>query len=125
MLVCVIDDEAEIVGPLVKILEAKGHEALSYRNGAEAIAGLKIAKKVPDIIITDLMMPVMDGLEFRKKQIETPRIKNIPTYLFTASARLKNISDSSFSGKLMKPVSISKILELVEHHSQQSKQKYN
>ena len=117
MLVCVIDDESKIVQPLVKILEANGHKTLAYSNGAEAISGLTKSEDAPDLIITDYMMPVMDGLEFRKKQLEIDKIKKIPTYLFTASASLKKVPDSSFSGKLMKPISVSKILELIERHS--------
>jgi DNA-binding response OmpR family regulator len=62
--ILVVDDEQSIRALLNDILSAEGYEVQDASNGKEAIE--KIAKIVPDLIITDLQMPVMDGLELIK-----------------------------------------------------------
>ena len=60
--VLVMDDEEPLRGVLVRALERAGHEAFEAENGAD---GLKQVKNRPvDLVVTDLVMPEMDGLEF-------------------------------------------------------------
>ncbi|MBP1646952.1 MAG: response regulator, partial [Bacteroidetes bacterium] len=58
--VMVVDDEADIVELIRYNLTNEGYEVITARNGREA---LEKAALLPDLIILDLMMPVMDGLE--------------------------------------------------------------
>ena len=58
--ILIIDDEAELVMLLEDELKTKGHQVLSANNGK---TGIELAKKQPDLIILDIMMPGMDGFE--------------------------------------------------------------
>ena len=68
--VLVVDDEPDIVAAVEQILQIEGYAVASARNGAEALAVLDSLR--PDVIILDLMMPVMDGEEFRRRLAEHP-----------------------------------------------------
>jgi two-component system chemotaxis response regulator CheY len=63
--VLVVDDDPDILATVEQILEIEGYAVLSARNGAEALSVLESHR--PDVIILDLMMPVMDGWEFRRR----------------------------------------------------------
>jgi CheY-like chemotaxis protein len=63
--VLVIDDDPDILATVEQILEIEGYAVLIARNGAEALGVLDSQR--PDVIILDLMMPVMDGWEFRRR----------------------------------------------------------
>ena len=63
--VLVIDDDPDILATVSQILEVEGYDVLSARNGAEALNVLDATR--PDVIILDMMMPVMDGWEFRRR----------------------------------------------------------
>jgi DNA-binding NtrC family response regulator len=63
--ILVMDDEEELRGTLVRALQRVGHETIEAENGAE---GLRLVKAQPvDLVVTDLVMPEMDGLEFMKE----------------------------------------------------------
>lgn len=63
--VLVIDDEEELRRVLVRALEVGGHEAVEAANGADGLREIK-ARPV-DLVVTDLVMPEMDGLEFMRE----------------------------------------------------------
>ncbi len=79
--VMVVDDEADIVELIRYNLTNEGYEVLTARNGQEA---LEKAASSPDLIILDLMMPVMDGLETCKRLKADPRTARIPVLFLTA-----------------------------------------
>src|SRR5580765_7989186 len=54
-------------------------------NGADALKRLEIASYVPDIIFTDLYMPLVDGLEFIAELKKNPLLKNIPVVVFSSA----------------------------------------
>jgi two-component system, chemotaxis family, chemotaxis protein CheY len=63
--VLVVDDDPDILATVEHILRVEGYRVLSARNGQEALAVLDTVQ--PDLIILDLMMPVMDGWEFSQR----------------------------------------------------------
>jgi len=79
--VMVVDDEADIVELIRYNLTNEGYEVITARNGREA---LEKAALLPDLIILDLMMPVMDGLETCKRLKADPKIARIPVIVLTA-----------------------------------------
>jgi len=74
--ILVVDDEPEIVRGLTDNLRYEGHEALSAGNGADALA--VVTREAPDLVILDIMMPVMSGWdvakELRGRGIDVPII---------------------------------------------------
>lgn len=65
--ILIIDDEKALVSLLESRLKAKGHDVLAANDGQ---TGIELAKKQPDLIILDIMMPTMDGFEVCRKMRE-------------------------------------------------------
>ena len=80
--ILIIDDELHIIKIIMFKLKAGGYDVLYALNGAD---GIDIAKeKTPDIILLDIMMPVMNGYEVFEILKEDERTKDIPVVMVTA-----------------------------------------
>ena len=80
--ILLVDDEPEILAAWRLILENEGYEVGCASNGAEAVACMHAV--VPDLIITDWMMPVMDGAVLCRRLKSTPHLVDVPVLLHTA-----------------------------------------
>jgi CheY-like chemotaxis protein len=81
--VVVADDEAEARDVLQQILELEGFEVEGFANGAEALDYLNHSVQ-PCVIILGLLMPVMNGPQFRAAMLKDPRLAAIPIVVVTA-----------------------------------------
>jgi two-component system alkaline phosphatase synthesis response regulator PhoP len=79
--ILIADDERDIIDFLKYNLEKEGFDVLAARNGAEAVA---LAKKQPSLILLDVMMPEMDGLEAVRVLKKNPATAKIPVIFLTA-----------------------------------------
>ena len=84
--ILVVEDDEDAREAMVALLQMKGYRAVPAGNGQEALDYLRRAP-VPDLIILDLWMPVMDGWQFRSEQAKDPRLKNVPVIVVTALER--------------------------------------
>jgi len=82
--ILVVDDEPDIVTLIKSRLEANGYEVISAYNGKDGYE--KAVESNPDMILLDLMMPIMDGYEAGRKLKDNPKTKDIPIILFTAAS---------------------------------------
>ena len=87
--IMIVDDEPEIVMLLRYLFEAEGHTVLEASDGEGALRALGLepvdtAVPVPDLLILDIMMPVMDGYTLNVKLQENPRTQAIPIVVLTA-----------------------------------------
>ncbi len=80
-IVLVVDDDSSVAHTLKSILLKNGFEVITATNGDEAIKLIKTSK--PDLIITDLAMPVMDGWYFKMKVREDKRLKTTPIIIIS------------------------------------------
>jgi len=112
--ICLIEDDLAIRLVVGEILNASGFEVVSFKNGALAWSSLSKGYR-PDLIILDLMMPVMNGRQFRAMQIKSPSLKDIPVMIMTAADSSLS-SDVVFEGVRVvnKPVRIENILAKVK-----------
>lgn len=116
--IVIVDDEPEILD-LFEIYLYKDFEVFTASNGFD---GLKVAKEVkPDCIITDIMMPALDGIKFlnRFKKIEgMEQVPVIAVTAFSATLQEKSLRNIGFSMVIAKPVSrkvlIDSINEILE-----------
>lgn len=103
MKILVVDDEPNIRQLLEYNLKLDGHEVLLAGDGAEALE--KVVSDL-DLILLDVMMPIMDGLETCSKLKTNPKTKDIPVFMLTAKSQMKDI-EGAFSlgadGYLTKP----------------------
>ncbi len=116
--VLLVEDDDDERDALAALLEEEHYRVLQAPNGAEA---LKLLEAQPDqcqIILLDLMMPIMNGWDFRRLQKRKAELANIPVVLMSAGAQIAfAVEDLDAAGYVNKPVEISDLLEKVERHS--------
>src|SRR5215831_14277797 len=88
MRVLLVDDDASSVEALSELLKLAGHDVVCADNGREALDRLH-EKGRYCVILLDLMMPVMNGYEFREEQLKDPSIAKIPVIVVTADGRAR------------------------------------
>jgi two-component system, chemotaxis family, chemotaxis protein CheY len=109
--VLVVDDDAEIRQIVKDVLEEAGCEVALAREGREALNILRAAGAPrPCLILLDLMMPVMDGYEFREEQLRDSALAEIPVVMFTASGTSVRLEGEV----LRKPFRLDRLLTIVE-----------
>lgn len=109
--VLVVDDDEDILELMVSLLEEK-YEVYTAENGKDALE--KYFKLKPDIIITDLLMPVMDGIELIKN-IQSIGNNTIICVSSGASAtKIQEASDLNVKAILTKPLDPSVLLDRIE-----------
>ena len=82
--VLVVDDDPSICSALSEVLQEEGFEVASAANGRAALDLLRDGP-APSAILLDLMMPVMDGWDFRQVQLQDPGLRDIPVVVVTAA----------------------------------------
>ena len=87
--IMVVDDNPDIVTIVRTILEGKGYKVLSAYSGAELLSSLEQQK--PDLIVLDIMMPQMDGLEVLTRLKGAPDTSSIPVVLLTAKVQYEDV----------------------------------
>jgi CheY-like chemotaxis protein len=109
--VLIVEDDADLREMMAQLLQLEGFPAETVSNGREALDYLQHRDK-PDVILLDLMMPVMDGWEFRRRQMEDSAISHVPVIVLSAldRARADGLSGAAF---LKKPLDFDRLLELV------------
>jgi len=86
------------------VLESRGYAVAGAPNGLEAL-GLILNGYMPDCIVLDLQMPVMDGRQFRHRQLDEPVLIDIPVLLLSGERSLPREADElGAAGYLQKPV---------------------
>ncbi|HWP58744.1 MAG TPA: response regulator [Candidatus Acidoferrales bacterium] len=87
--IIVVDDNPDIVNIVKTILEGKGYNVMCAYSGAELFTKLKERK--PDLIILDIMMPEMDGLEVLTRLKSVPETAALPVILLTAKVQYEDV----------------------------------
>lgn len=123
--ILVVDDEAKLLKAVAVTLRGEDYEVMTANNGAEAI--ISLSKTVPDLIVSDIRMPGMDGFQLAKTLRQNARTEMIPIVFLTAKDERKDRLQSLRSGVdayLTKPfdpeellVVIANILNRVERMS--------
>jgi Response regulator containing CheY-like receiver, AAA-type ATPase, and DNA-binding domains len=88
--VLVIEDDPDTQDAICGLLEYSGYRAVGVNNGREALDFLK-THSAPQVIVLDLMMPVMNGWEFRDFQREDETLARIPVVVISASGTPHNV----------------------------------
>jgi CheY-like chemotaxis protein len=112
--VLIVDDDPDIRDSLREVLEDEGYEVATVANGREALDHLKASSPRPCVILLDLMMPVMDGWQFRKEQKQDPAIANIPLIVITATGKRPVLIDAD--ELVMKPLDLGRLFEAIERY---------
>ncbi len=95
----VVDDDPEVVGVVRTILEQTDFNVICVYSSLEIFASLEEQK--PDLILLDIMMPQMDGLQVLRRLKEDPRMPFIPVILLTEKADDEDVDEDVMVGYKM------------------------
>jgi CheY-like chemotaxis protein len=113
--VLIVEDDADLREMMAQLLNLEGFKSATVANGREALEYLHDGAERPDVILLDLMMPVMDGWEFRRQQQADPALAGVPVIILSAldAARAADVHAEAF---LKKPLDFDRLLELVREY---------
>ncbi len=114
--VLIVEDDGDLRDMMAQLLMLEGFHTTSVANGREALEYLHQGAR-PDVILLDLMMPVMDGWEFRRRQQADPAVADVPVIILSAldPARASGVEANAF---LKKPLDFDRLLSLVRAYCQ-------
>jgi CheY-like chemotaxis protein len=110
--VLIVEDDRDTREMLERFLELEGFTVSSAENGRAALDLLQ-RDGGACVILLDLMMPVMNGWEFRQAQVRDPRLSTIPVVVVTAAGRREQIPAIDAYAWLPKPVDFDRLLETI------------
>jgi CheY-like chemotaxis protein len=120
---CIIDDDPIFVFGTKKIMELSNFckNFMIFNNGQEALISLapllKSGKDLPDIILLDLNMPIMDGWQFLDEFIKIPSKKKVTIYIVSSSIDPVDLSKvnkyDAVSNYIVKPITVDKLQEML------------
>ncbi|MGE0527868.1 MAG: response regulator [Bdellovibrionales bacterium] len=116
--ILIVEDDDDIGKSLRILLEGEGYQVEIARNGRLALNFLKEVQEVPSLILLDLMMPEMDGFQFRAEQKRHPRLAKIPVIIMSAAGQIEaNTERLGANGSLRKPLDIDDVLTAIAIHA--------
>lgn len=110
-----VDDEPNIVRLIQVNLERQGYQVETANNGAQAL--VKIRENRPDLVVSDVMMPEMDGFELLKNIRMDPALAELPVIMLTAKAQDRDVMTGYSHGAdmyLTKPFNPQELLQFVK-----------
>ena len=115
--ILLVEDDASIRETLVLLLEEGGFKVQCAINGQEALEHLRRAPELPTLILLDIMMPVMNGYQFRDEQRKDGRLASIPTVILSADTDVHlKTARTGVKEYLKKPVSIEALFKFAEKY---------
>lgn len=113
--VLVVDDDADIRVTVAQVLEDAGYHALTAGDGIEALQILRNEPQLrPSVVLLDVMMPNMDGRQFREEQQRDAELRQIPVIVFSAHREIASIAQTlEADGYLAKPLRAAELVDAV------------
>jgi CheY-like chemotaxis protein len=107
----IVEDDLDTREMLEKFLELEGYRVETAANGLQALDRLDAGLRA-SVILLDLMMPVMDGWQFRLEQRRRPDVASIPVIVVSAAGkeRIRRIDADSY---LTKPLDLDELLQKI------------
>jgi CheY-like chemotaxis protein len=114
--ILLIEDDDDIRESLTDLLQGRGYSVTGVTNGRDALARLA-SGPAPCLIMLDLMLPIMDGWEFRAQQIANPAWEKIPVVVVSgvpnAQQQALKLKAAAFLGK---PIELDRLYRTIEQH---------
>lgn len=114
--ILVIDDDVDVRETLSDLLVDEGYRVTGVNNGREALDYLKEATR-PSLILLDMMMPEMDGWQFRLELQKDPSLARIPVVILSAHGNVREAALAlGAADYLRKPLQAESVLEIAERY---------
>jgi CheY-like chemotaxis protein len=108
--ILIVEDDVDVREAYQDVLDQAGYNVVTAANGKLALDWLRHTDDHPDMIVLDLMMPVMDGWQFRQEMRKDETLKRIPVVVVTAHREDPGIDCAA---RLLKPVPLAELLSAV------------
>jgi len=114
--VLIVEDDADTREVLGELLRLHGFSVVEAHDGLDALD--KIAEGLhPCLILLDLMMPVMGGRDFRRHQLEDPRVAGVPVVIYSAVPNIQSIGRQlGVRVALQKPLDLQTVVKVVAQY---------
>ena len=110
--VLLAEDDLEIRDILQDLLEAEGYDVIPASHGRQALEFLRSARgsKLPDLVVLDIMMPLVDGHQVLDEMKNDPVLAEIPVVVLSAAVRERPAGAAAF---LRKPIPLQKLFDTI------------
>lgn len=113
--VLIVEDDRDIREAIVEVLTEEGYSVSAAADGRQGLDLLQGSAPLPDLILLDLMMPVMNGFQFREEQLKKPEFARVPVLIVTADANAGAKAEAlKAAGFVQKPLKIQPLLDTIE-----------
>lgn len=109
--ILLVEDDPLVRGAMKMVLEWEGYQVACTGNGREALDYLRSGHR-PTLILLDIMMPVLDGRQFRREQQEDPELASIPVVIVSAADVAATVNANAY---LQKPFQVADLIEAIRH----------
>jgi CheY-like chemotaxis protein len=110
--ILIVEDDPAVREFLEFLLAENGYETTSARNGRDAL--IQMAARKPSVVLLDLNMPIMDGWEFRRHQLDDPRQSGVPVVAVTGHYDPHDVERTLGVKCVTKPVQADQVLAEVQ-----------
>lgn len=114
--ILLVEDDIDISEAVESILKEEGYQIKCVFNGKEALDFLQTTERGPALILLDIMMPYMNGYEFREIQLKDAKLANIPTIILSAAGKHEDIDKLHFKETLKKPLDLDTLIDVVKRN---------
>lgn len=124
MKILVVDDEENIRKLVHYNLILDGYDVIMAVDGKEGLE--KAIQEKPDLILLDIMMPEMDGLEVCSRLKKNPETRDIPIFMLSAKGQMQDLEDAFEVGAdnyITKPFDVDKLSEIIQFKLNKMKEK--
>ena len=109
--ILVIDDEISIVEMLSTFLEEEGLQVMTAYNGQEGLE--RLANAQPAVVVSDVMMPVLNGWELCRRMQADPGYQSIPVVLMSAMRTAPSLAGCRYAALVRKPFELDEMLQTI------------
>ena len=121
MLILYVEDNFENKLFVRRVIESMGHEMIEAETGLDSL--MIAAERMPDLVLMDVNIPGMDGLETTVKFKQNPKLAHIPIIALTANAMKgdkERCLEAGCDGYMQKPVGVSDLRRQIQQYVEQS-----
>ena len=109
----IIEDDPDLRDALSELLSGEGYAVATAAEGEEGLERLHASPR-PSLVLLDLMLPNMDGFEFRVRQLGDPEVADIPVVVFSGGGDLaRKAAGLEPAASLMKPLDFDRLLDCI------------